>query len=90
MKSEININGFIVTFDSVRPLDLVTISDRMIGTYFKSINFLVETTSLSCHYFIQVFSQFQGLEWNHQKNYVEKLYSAKTTQLNIQLEYVFK
>ena len=62
MKSEININGFIVTFDSVRPLDLVTISDRMIGTYFKSINFLVETTSLSCHYFIQVLSQFQGLE----------------------------
>ena len=49
MKSEININGFIVTFDNVRVVDLVTFSDQMIGTYFKSINFLVESISLLCH-----------------------------------------
>ena len=49
MKSEININGFIVTFGYVRLLDLVTFSDRMIGTYFKPINFLVESISLTCH-----------------------------------------
>ena len=49
MKSEININGFIVTFGYVRLLDLVTFPDRMIGTYFKPINFLVESISLTCH-----------------------------------------
>ena len=49
MKSEININGFIVTFGYVRVLDLVTFSDRMIGTYFKPFNFLAESISLTCH-----------------------------------------
>ena len=49
MKSEININGFIVTFGYVRLLDLVTFSDRMIGTCFKPINFLIESISLTGH-----------------------------------------
>ena len=75
MKSENNINGFIVTFDSVRPLDLVTFSEWVIGTYFKSIRFLLETTSLSCHCFIQVLSQFQG--------FVEILFSHHLYMLSL-------
>lgn len=50
MKSEININGFIVTFGYVRLLDLVTFPDRMIHyhlgfdlPFLKWVSFFAQT-----------------------------------------------